>query len=219
MNKKLILLHLGAAFAALNIARDLIDAEAPPGDVDLGPVDETGGEVSLDPAPVDPVDGGLDIPHYHVNGWGLFADDQGLVGSVDIDPIYARLPLSVQTKVAGRFVNFESFFTASYPTPHARLLADKHLSSRRVTPILPGNELNWNVARYTVEESMPERMNYDAPPWAQMKTTWHETEIRDDAWAMDWNPTRNHAFVVAIWKERARAELIAQGFVPRHYGL
>lgn len=156
---------------------------------------------------------------WHANGWSLYADDEGLVESSVITPLYRRLPRPVQAKMSYLFDCHESYFSASYPHPLAQLLAQQHLSSRRTVIIMDDHSQVWEVARYEVTTVKPDKPNYDVPPWAQEQTTWKQVEVRMDAWAMDWDPAKNHAYVVKLWKERARAELESQGYKPGNFGL
>lgn len=217
-NRSLILLHLAAGLSALAACKTLIEeqpedtpAEPPIDGTKPEPIVDAGTDASPVPTPA--------AGQWHANGWGLYADDEGLVESSIVTPLYRRLPQSVKAKIGYLFVCSESFFSASYPTPLAQLFAQKHLSSRRVTPIMPDFSKNWNVARYTVDNVNPEKPNYDVPPWAQTVTTWHEVEIRFDAYSMDWDPAKDHAYCVDFWKAIARRELEAQGYKPERYGV
>ena len=173
----------------------------------------------VDPNAAAPPDVQVTAGQWHANGWSIYADDEGFVESSVVTPLYRRLPQSVKAKVGYLFDCFESYFSASYPNPMAQTLAGHHLSSRRTVIIMDDHSQNWNAARYEVTTVKPDKPNYDMPPWAQEQTTWKQTEVRFDAYAMDWDPAKNHAYCVDFWKARARDELIAQGYKPSNFGL
>lgn len=170
----------------------------------------------------DPDAGATPVPsagQWHPNGWSIYADEEGLVESSVVTPLYRRLPRSVQAKIGYLCVCFESYFSASYPNAMAQTFAQQHLSSRRTVIVMDDHSQVWEVARYEVTTKKPDKPNYDVPPWAQETSTWKQVEVRFDAYAMDWDPAKDHAYFVKFWKERARAELEAQGFKPSNFGL